>query len=213
MFNELYNMLYKHYGNLSWWPSESDDETIIGCILTQNTSWKNVEKAIKAMKEAGVDSLSKIKDTNMETLKELIRSSGFYNQKSKYLMNVAIAFTEKYGNIENMKKNDINEIQKFISGLTGIGNETMESIMLYALDYHIFVVDSYTFRFIKRYYGIDMPREEIRNYAEKEFKELEQLKNFHGMIVNLGKDYCRKDPLCINCFLNKSCLYGKSVNS
>lgn len=209
MFNELYTLLFEHYGDLSWWPSESDDETIIGCILTQNTSWKNVEKAIKTMKEAGVDSLVKINGTRHEELKDLIKSSGFYNQKSRYLMNIAGSIIENYGNIENMKNNNPNEIMNFISSIAGVGNETMESIMLYALNYHIFVVDTYTFRFIKRYYSMEMTRREIRNYAEEEFKEVYQLKNFHGMLVNLGKDYCRKKPLCNSCFLNKICLFGK----
>lgn len=209
MFGDLYNLLYVYYGNLEWWPSETDDETVIGTILTQNTSWKNVEKALKNMKENHVYTLNEIATTDQERLKELIKSSGFYNQKSRYLLTVSKEITEKYGNLPGMKNKDIKEIEGFIMGLNGVGNETMESIMLYALDYPVFVVDAYTLRFFKRFYGKEFSRKEIRNYAEEEFSEIDQLKNFHGMIVNLGKDFCKKTPVCKSCFLRDDCLYGK----
>ena len=95
MFSNLYSLLYAYYGNLKWWPSETDDETVIGCILTQNTSWKNVEKAIEKMKSEHIDTLIEITRTDNEKLKDLIRSSGFYNQKSRYLSAVARAIIEK----------------------------------------------------------------------------------------------------------------------
>ncbi len=210
MFSDLYNLLYVYYGNLEWWPSETDDETIIGCILTQNTAWTNVEKALKKMKEEHVDTLMEITKTDQEKLKSLIKSSGFYNQKSRYLLTVSKAIIEKYGNLPNMKNKNRDEVEAFILGLTGVGNETMESIMLYALDYPIFVVDAYTFRFFNRYYGKTFSRKEIRNFAEEEFPDIGQLKNFHGMIVNLGKDFCKKTPICKSCFLRDECLYGRS---
>jgi len=209
MFCDIYNLLYVYYGNLEWWPSETDDETVIGCILTQNTSWKNVEKALEKMKDNHVFTLNEIAITDQEQLKELIKSSGFYNQKSRYLLTVSREITEKYGNLHDMKNKDRKEIEGFIMGLDGVGNETMESIMLYALDYPVFVVDAYTLRFFKRYYGKEFSRKEIRDYAEEEFPEIEQLKNFHGMIVNLGKDFCKKTPVCKSCFLREDCLYGK----
>ena len=210
MFSNLYNLLYAYYGNLKWWPSETDDETVIGCILTQNTSWKNVEKAIEKMKSEHIDTLIEITRTDNEKLKDLIRSSGFYNQKSRYLSAVARAIIEKHGNLENMKNQNHEEVSSFISGLPGVGNETMESIMLYALDYPVFVVDAYTFRFLKRYYGKDFSRKEIRAHAEEEFHGIDELKNFHGMIINLGKDFCKKTPVCKSCFLKSNCLYGKN---
>ena len=99
MFIDLYNTLFDHYGNLQWWPSESDDETVIGCILTQNTSWKNVEKAIETMKESGIITLADVKTLPEDKLKELIRSSGFFNQKSRYLKEISNAIINNYGNI------------------------------------------------------------------------------------------------------------------
>jgi len=207
VFEKLYKDLYDHYGNLGWWPSESDDETIIGCILTQNTSWKNVEKSIKKLKENNIKTLNDIINLDENNLKNLIKSSGFYNTKSKYLMNVSKNIIEKYGNINNMKNKNIKEISKFIINLKGIGNETMESIMLYALDYHVFVVDSYTLRFLKRYLNIDLKMDELKNIMENKFKSNFELKNLHGMIVEISKNYCKKEPLCNECFLNKNCIY------
>ena len=209
MFIDLYNTLFDHYGNLQWWPSESDDETVIGCILTQNTSWKNVEKAIETMKESGIITLEDVKTLPEDKLKELIRSSGFFNQKSRYLKEISNAIINNYGYIENMKNKNMKEVEDFISGIKGVGNETKESIMLYALDYPVFVVDAYTFRFLERYYGIKLTRKEVREIAEKEFHEVNTLKNFHGMLVNLGKDFCRKKPICSSCFLRNSCKTGK----
>ena len=110
MFTNLYSLLYAYYGNLKWWPSETDDETVIGCILTQNTSWKNVEKAIEKMKSEHIDTLIEITRTDNEKLKDLIRSSGFYNQKSRYLSAVARAIIEKYGNLDKNIESTMNII-------------------------------------------------------------------------------------------------------
>ena len=209
MFKGLYDTLFDHYGDLQWWPSESDDETVIGCMLTQNTSWKNVEKAIQSMKESNVITLNNIRTLPDNKLKELIRSSGFFNQKSIYLKEISNAIIDNFGTMENMKGKDMKDIENFISSIKGVGNETKESIMLYALDYPVFVVDAYTFRFLERYYGTKFTRMEIREMAEKEFPEVNLLKNFHGMLVNIGKDFCRKKPLCPSCFLRNSCKTGK----
>jgi endonuclease-3 related protein len=211
MFKELYNNLFDHYGDLQWWPSESDDETVIGCILTQNTSWKNVEKAIETMKKSDVITLNDVRTLPVDKLRELIRSSGFFNQKSIYLKEISNEIINNYGSLSNMKGRNIKEIEDFISGIKGVGNETKESIMLYALNYPVFVVDAYTFRFLERYYGLKFTRKEIRKITEEEFPDVNSLKNFHGMLVNLGKDFCRKQPLCNSCFLRNSCKTGKKL--
>ncbi|MCL4452709.1 MAG: endonuclease III domain-containing protein [Candidatus Thermoplasmatota archaeon] len=211
MFKDLYNNLFDHYGDLQWWPSESDDETVIGCILTQNTSWKNVEKAIETMKKSDVITLNDVRTLPVDKLRELIRSSGFFNQKSIYLKEISNEIINNYGSLSNMKGRNIKEIEDFISGIKGVGNETKESIMLYALNYPVFVVDAYTFRFLERYYGLKFTRKEIRKITEEEFPDVNSLKNFHGMLVNLGKDFCRKQPLCNSCFLRNSCKTGKKL--
>lgn len=211
MFKDLYNNLFDHYGDLQWWPSESDDETVIGCILTQNTSWKNVEKAIETMKKSDVITLNDVRTLPVDKLRELIRSSGFFNQKSIYLKEISNEIINNYGSLTNMKGRNIKEIEDFISGIKGVGNETKESIMLYALNYPVFVVDAYTFRFLERYYGLKFTRKEIRKITEEEFPDVNSLKNLHGMLVNLGKDFCRKQPLCNSCFLRNSCKTGKKL--
>ncbi len=212
MFGELYNRLYNYYGDLKWWPADTPDETVIGCILTQNTAWSNVEKSIHELKNSDVITLSAIKNIDIERLKLLIRSSGFYNQKGVYLKNVADTVIKNFGSLENMRDRDRKTVENLIINIKGVGNETMESIMLYALDYNVFVVDAYTFRFFNRYYGRHFTRNEIRDTAEKEFKNIETLKNFHGMIVYLSKDICKKKPLCSACFLKEHCITGRELN-
>ena len=178
MFKDLYNNLFDHYDDLQWWPSESDDETVIGCILTQNTSWKNVEKAIETMKKSDVITLNDVRTLPVDKLRELIRSSGFFNQKSIYLKEISNEIINNYGSLSNMKGRNIKEIEDFISGIKGVGNETKESIMLYALNYPVFVVDAYTFRFLERYYGLKFTRKEIRKITEEEFPDVNSLKKF-----------------------------------
>ncbi len=208
MFHELYNELYKHYGDLQWWPSESDDETVIGCILTQNTSWSNVKKSIDILRENDMLDLKRIREIDETKLQEYIKSSGYYTIKTRYLKNIASSIIDNYNKLERMKNKDLNEIKPFIKNIKGVGNETMNSILLYALDYPVFVIDSYTLRLFKRYYGKEFASNDIKTGVEQEFDgNIFRLKNFHGMIVQLSKEYCKKKPECNKCFINNKCIY------
>ncbi len=208
MFRELYNELYQHYGDLEWWPSESDDETVIGCILTQNTSWNNVKKSIDILRENDMLDLKKIRDVDEIKLQEYIKSSGYYTIKARYLKNIANDIIDNYHKLEHMKNRDFNEIRSFIKNIKGVGNETMDSILLYALNYPVFVIDAYTLRLFKRYYNKNYTSMYIKTEVEREFAgDVFGLKNFHGMIVQLSKEYCKKKAECYNCFLKNSCFY------
>ncbi|MEM0139490.1 MAG: endonuclease III domain-containing protein [Ferroplasma sp.] len=211
MLKELYTDLYHHYGNLNYWPTDTADEKVIGCILTQNTAWSNVEKSIANLKSHNINTINDIMKINIDELKELIKSSGFYNQKSAYLKNISSAIINNYGSLDKMKKLDIESTEKFMLNIKGVGQETMEAIMLYALDYPVFTVDNYTFRFFKRYYNIEFSRAEIHKMAEFEFSSVEQLKNFHGMITLLSKEICKKTPKCSICFLRNKCIFGTKI--
>ncbi|KPV46809.1 hypothetical protein SE19_03925 [Acidiplasma aeolicum] len=214
MFNELYRILYDHYGDLKWWSSSSDDETVIGCILTQNTSWKNVEKSIINLKNNGLLNLNAIKNMDAEILKKYIMPSGFYNQKAVYLKNIADAVIDSYGTLDNMKNRDIKNISNFLKNIKGVGQETLDSIMLYALNYPVFVVDAYTKRFLKRYYNQNFTFDMIQNYALNDLKkDISMLKNLHAMIVELSKTYCKSTPQCSECFLRTGCKYHNSIKN
>ena len=208
----LNEALYSHYGELGWWPAESPDEVLIGAILTQNTSWSNVEKSIRELKKNGLISIKKIAETSWEALASIIRSSGFYNQKARRLVSICSAIEGKYGGLMEMSKKPVQEISIFLLSLNGIGEETRDSILNYALDYPVFVVDRYTFRILKRT-GIMNGGvvDDVKNMVKDSIgDDLPALKNLHAMIVYLGKDFCRTKPDCKNCPLNKECEYWNS---
>ncbi len=205
----IYEKLFSFYGDLHWWPGDSDFEVLIGAVLTQNTSWKNVEKAIKSLKDHGDLSMDRIINMDEESLALRIKSAGFYNQKARYLKGICKAIKIKYDSLENMK-NNFNEVYDFLSKLNGIGPETRDSILLYALNYKTFVIDKYTLRFFSRLYNKEFSYKDIKENTERSLNTIFELKNFHAMIVELSKDYCRKKPLCIKCPMNDICSYGNN---
>lgn len=212
--DEFYHLLYNQYGNTGWWPASSRDEVIVGAILTQNTSWTNVEKAIGRMKEAGIINIQEICGSELNLLEQLIRSSGFYHQKAARLKQIACRILENYGSVEEMMIRSTEEISKFLSGMKGVGQETLDSILLYSLDKPVFVVDKYTIRIFERIGITKNPdiasvKRAVHEYLDN---DVEKLKNLHGMIVYLGKDYCRTKPLCHSCPLQEHCDYGSQRN-
>ncbi len=206
-FEQIYDDLFRVYGDLGWWPAETAEEVVVGAILTQNTGWKNVEMALKSMKENGIFTMNDIENTGTEKLSDIIRSSGFHNQKAIRLKNLASSIIEKYGNLDNMKDQD--DAYSFLSSMNGIGPETRDSILLYALNFPVFVVDKYTIRFLSRYAGV-MDEKNLGENAKKELLHVQKLKNFHAMIVQISKDYCRKKPECERCPVNEKCYYARA---
>ncbi len=207
---EIYGVLYELYGNLHWWPADSPDEVLIGSILTQNTSWKNVEKSISRLRESGMLSLELIAGADLKYLSEIIRSSGFYVQKAERLKLVSSAIIREYGGLPELAGHRMKEIENFLISLKGIGEETMESIMLYALDIPVFVVDSYALRIFSRlgWSHQNLRRETLKKEVSGQLNySVEMLKNYHAMIVELAKDSCRKTPSCSSCPLNTKCNY------
>lgn len=211
----LYDLLYARYGDTGWWPADSRDEVIIGTILTQNTSWKNVEISLGKMKRAGIANLLALSYVNKSYLGEIIRSSGFYNQKSERLITLSRNIIQKYGTVEEMMGAELAELTDFLGKMKGIGQETLDSILLYALDKPVFVVDKYTARILSRV-GIKAAGEvaSIKNLVSLDIgNDLSGLKNLHGMIVYLAKDFCKTKPKCIDCPISGVCDYGISLKS
>ncbi|RKX72698.1 endonuclease [candidate division TA06 bacterium] len=205
---KLYNILYKYFGPQNWWPGDTIDEIIIGAILTQNTSWKNVEKAINNLKKADILSLYKIYYGDKEKIIEAIKPSGFYNQKYNTLKNISTLFFRNYKHsYENILRNDISSIKKNILSVKGIGNETCDSILLYAFKKPTFVVDTYTVRILLRHNLIDI--KDKYNDVKKLFSDslesnIELYNEYHALLVRIGKEYClKKDPLCNKCPIKK----------
>lgn len=208
----IYQKLYDAFGQQNWWPAESQFEVIVGAILTQQTNWKNVEKAIKNLKKEDLLSSLGIHEASYEHLAKIIKPCGFYNIKAKRLKNFVDYFIKNYeGKLTNFSYKSTGVIRNELLKINGLGKETVDSILLYALDRDVFVVDTYTLRLFERYGVLEKPDyENAKMLIEGSFKEnterVNVFKEFHALIVELGKKYCRKKPLCANCPLAEECI-------
>lgn len=202
----IYKTLYKTYGPQRWWPAKTPFEVIVGAILTQNTAWTNVEKAIHNLKKAGLLSPKKLKDTDIRPLSRLIRPAGYYNIKAKRLKNfVSFLYAEYGGSIKNLSSEDTHKLRKTLLDVNGIGPETCDSIMLYALGKKIFVVDAYTKRIFSRHSLIKESNDyhQVQKYFMDNLPGSKKLYNeYHAVIVRLAKDFCKSKPNCKACPLN-----------
>lgn len=203
----IFRTLLSSFGKRNWWPGETELEIIVGAILTQNTSWKNVEKAINNMKAQGVLDVDTLHAITKDQLGEIIKPSGFYNLKSSRLKLFINVLHENFNkSIDNLKYYDTNDLRNLLLGINGIGPETADSILLYALNRPVFVVDAYTKRFLKnhRLYDGNGEYDDVQQFFMTNLPHDTNLFNeFHALIVCLCQNYCKKMPECIICPLNK----------
>lgn len=200
----IYKKLYKFYGPQKWWPADTRFEVIIGAILTQNTSWKNVEKALKNLKKANVllspQGLGKL---NKRQLSRLIKPAGYYNVKAKRLKNFLSFLTAEYsGSLYNLSRQETENLRQEFLGVNGIGPETCDSILLYAFRRPVFVVDAYTKRIFARHkiFRADTDYHEMQKIFMDNLPRDHKLYNeYHALIVRMGKELCRKVPNCKAC--------------
>lgn len=200
---EIYNRLYDEFGPQGWWPAKSPFEVMAGAILTQNTAWTNVEKAIKNLKKQKLLSPEKIKKVPIKKLAKAVRSSGFYNEKAKKLKSLVKFLGQNGKSINKLRALDITTLRERLLAVKGIGKETADSVILYALDKPIFVVDAYTKRIFERRGLIekDASYDEIQRFFMNSLPAKTKLFNeYHALIVRTGKEYCkRRKPLCKKC--------------
>jgi endonuclease-3 related protein len=208
VLREYFDVLHRAYGDQNWWPARTRFEVIVGAILTQNTSWTNVERAIVALRREKLLSVSAIEGIPETILAELIRSSGYYRQKARKLKAfVAFVRTNYQGSLEKMFRVPTNVLREELLSVHGIGPETADSILLYAGTHPVFVVDAYTRRILQRH-GLAEERstyEELRGLFERSLPTDPQVFNeYHALIVHTGKHFCRtKDPRCCECPLQQ----------
>jgi endonuclease III related protein len=200
---KIYRTLYQTYGPRHWWPGETSFEVMVGAILTQNTSWRNVEKAIQKLKGKGVLNPEGIHHLKRSELARLIKSSGYYRIKTDRLKSfIDFLFEEYDGNIKKMGRERLGELREKLLGVKGIGPETADSILLYGLKKPIFVVDAYTRRILSRH-GIISEKasyEEVQKLFMDYLPRDEKLFNeYHALFVYLGKTVCKKIPRCELC--------------
>jgi endonuclease-3 related protein len=209
-YMDVYRILLDRYGDTKWWPADTRDEIVIGTILTQNTSWKNVEKSIDELRRIGSCSIESIASMPLHRLSAAIRSSGFYNQKSLRLSDISKRIISEFGGIGEMDRLDDGKLSEFFSSMKGVGQETLDSILLYVFNRPHFVVDKYTLRISERIGILDHPTvESVKREVMKDIgDDVPTLKNFHGALVYLAKDYCRTKPLCSGCPVRKICAFA-----
>ncbi len=199
----IYHKLLNHHGARHWWPAETPFEVIVGAILTQNTNWSNVEKAIANLRRANALTLNAILHLDREKLEQLIRPSGFFRQKAERLQLFCHHIERHHhGSLDHLFDQDLEPLRKELLQLKGIGPETADSILLYAGQRPTFVVDAYTNRLFQRL-GILTGKEkydEIRTLFMENLPRRTSLYNeYHALIVLHCKEFCRKTPRCRGC--------------
>ena len=199
----IYNRLYKAYGPRHWWPGGTSFEVMVGAILTQNTSWRNVEKAILRLKGQGVLNPEGIHHLKKQQLASLIKSSGYYRIKAGRLKSFMDFLFEEYGgDLRRMRREGLEELREKLLQVKGIGPETADSILLYGLKKSIFVVDAYTKRILSRH-GVVSEKasyEVVQGLFMDHLPHNERLFNeYHALLVHLGKTLCKKEPKCDIC--------------
>jgi endonuclease-3 related protein len=209
---DAYDAMRKGMGRQEWWHMERgflppQFEVCVGAILTQNTNWRNVERALALMIEKGLTSPESIASASVKTLESTARPSGFYKQKAERLRLFA-GFVQSFGGFQKFSRNVTREE---LLKLKGIGPETADSILLYALGRPVFVIDAYTKRIFTR---LGFPErkgyEEWRIFFEESLpRDAALYKEFHALIVEHAKKLCRKEPLCGECFMKGKCKHGE----
>ena len=206
---KIYQRLFRRYGPQYWWPAKEPFEVIVGAILTQSTSWKNVEKAIIRLKNAGALNPIALQEIPTDDLADLIYSSGYYNAKARKLKAFAKDLCQKYqSSLQKMFAQDMLQLRRELLSIHGIGQETADSIILYAARKPIFIIDAYTHRIMDRL-ALNPGKgdyTQLQNLFMNNLAPDERLFNeYHALLVCHGKHVCRKTPLCSVCCLTDEC--------
>lgn len=200
---DIYDRLFERYGPQHWWPGDTPFEIVVGAILTQNTNWKNVEKAIANIKNADCLTPEKLHALPIDELAELIRPAGYFNVKAKRLTCFLDWLFDKHdGDLESLESLGLSTLREQLLGIKGIGPETADSICLYGFGKPIFVVDAYTARIFGRHGMIEAPSgyEQIQEMFHGDLQhDAAMFNEFHALIVQLGKEHCKPKPACDGC--------------
>ncbi|AKJ64634.1 endonuclease III domain-containing protein [Kiritimatiella glycovorans] len=200
---EIYEALYRRWGAQHWWPAESGFEVMVGAILTQNTNWRNVERAIARLREAGVLDARAIDRMPAPELAGLIRPAGYFNVKADRLKAFVRFFIESYGgSLDRMFAESTGALREQLLAVRGVGAETADSMLLYAGNRPVFVIDAYTRRVLLRH-GACREKASYDDLAQWFTGQLPRdpalFNEFHALLVRVGKEYCRRTPRCEDC--------------
>ena len=210
---EIYERLAERYGGQEWWPAESRFEVMVGAILVQNTAWGNAEKAIRALSDAGLLSPEGLRSADEGEVAQLVRSSGYYRSKARKLKALVEWLGEREDDIDALMSAEPDELREELLGVHGIGEETADDILLYALDMPVFVIDSYTRRLVYRL-GLG-PETGAYSLYQRLFtdhlpEDAALFNEYHALVVTHCVSVCKKEPACGECCLLSVCPTGQA---
>jgi endonuclease III related protein len=204
VLQEVYQRLFTAFGPQKWWPGDTQFEMMVGAILVQNTSWLNVQRAIRNLREADLLEPQALYEVPEEELQELIRPAGYYRIKARRLRSLLEFLVKRYGgSIEAMFRTPLAKLRQELLSVHGVGPETADSILLYGGAMPSFVVDAYTYRIFSRHGWIDLESDyhQIQEYFQDHLPaDARMFNEYHALLVRLGKHHCKKsEPLCKTC--------------
>jgi len=203
VLHEMYSRLSDEFGATGWWPARTPFEVAVGAVLTQNTAWRNVEKAIKNLRQHKLLSVWSLSRIPPSKLAQLVKPAGYFRLKSERLKNLVEFIEREYaGSMARMAREDTDRLREKLLGVSGIGPETADSILLYALGKPVFVVDAYTRRILARHGLVEeeVRYEELRRFFEEHLPhDVTLFKEFHALLVRIGSQFCKKRPMCDGC--------------
>jgi len=207
LLRELYQKLWTAFGPQGWWPGETPFEVIMGAILTQNTNWRNVAQVLNGLKDEGLLDPLLLREMPEEELARRLKPSGYFNIKARRVKNFLDFFAQRWHNsLEEMAGLDLASLRTALLTVKGIGPETADSILLYALHKPTFVVDAYTHRVLSRHYLApeNCSYEELQGlFMENLPPDVPLYQEFHALLVRVGKEFCRPKPRCPACPLHE----------
>ena len=209
-YRDIYRRLHAHFGDRDWWPGDTSFEIMVGAVLTQNTAWVNVERAIANLKQADALSAEAIVAAHHKTLAKWLKPSGYFNVKAKRLRAFCMWYLER-GGFQELNGLDTQTLRDGLLSVNGIGPETADDMLLYAFERPVFVIDAYTRRAFSRLGVVngDEGYEPLRRGFEQALgPDVALFNDYHAQIVALGKHFCRPKPRCGNCPLTEVCEFG-----
>ena len=210
---DIYDRLLERYGPRDWWPADSMFEVMVGAVLVQNTAWSNAEKGIRALSEAGLLSPHGLRNADQDDIAQLIYSSGYYNMKARKLKALVEWLGERDDDIQALMAEDPVSLREELLSIHGIGEETADDILLYALDMPVFVIDHYTKRLLHR---LDLAPEKgpyahyQRLFTDHLLPDVPLFNEYHALIVTHSANVCKKEPDCVECCLLEVCPTGRA---
>ncbi|PID72941.1 MAG: endonuclease [Desulfobacterales bacterium] len=204
VYHQIYDALFQAFGPQNWWPAESVFEVVVGAVLTQNTSWSNVTKALDNLRVLDLLNFSALSQLGPDEIAPLIRPSGYYNIKARRLSNVLNMIVEEYdGQLDLFLREECDIAREKLLAVKGVGPETADSILLYACEQPVFVIDAYTHRVLHRHNLA--PEETDYHSLQEQFlaalePDVQYFNEYHALLVKVASQYCKKrTPLCEQC--------------